>query len=62
MKESGEDFEFTLINEEKKTGKKADKYVNSGVVKLVYFSKKKERATRPPKARTDPGELAIAFW
>ena len=50
-KEAGEDFEFVLINEEKKTGKKADKYVNSGIVKLVYFSKKKERVPRPKKVQ-----------
>jgi len=51
MKENDEDIEFVLINEAKKTGKKADKYVNSGTVKLVYFKKKKERANKPPRAQ-----------
>jgi len=66
-KEAGEDFEFVLINEEKKTGKKADKYVNSGIVKLVYFSKKKERVPRPkkvqpkltPEAEAEEGRMTL---
>ena len=52
MKESGEDVEFILINEAKKTGKKADTYENSGIVKLVYFKKKKERITRPKRVQS----------
>jgi len=52
MKESGEDVEFVLINEEKKNGKKADTYENSGIVKLVYFKKKKERVARPKRTQS----------
>jgi len=60
-KEKGEDIEFIMINEEKKTGKKAESYVNSGVVKLVSFKKKKARAKKPQKAApvaADEGEAA----
>ena len=59
MKESGDDIEFTMINEEKKTGKKADKYVNSGIVKLTYFKRKKDRAAKPARVAVDPGKYLI---
>jgi len=54
MKESGDDIEFVMINEEKKTGKKADKYVNSGIVKLTYFKRKKDRTAKPARAAAPP--------
>jgi len=67
MKESGDAVEFILINEAKKTGKKADTYENSGIVKLVYFKKKKERITRPkrvqskltPEAEAEDGRMTL---
>ena len=58
MKESGEDVEFVLINEEKKNGKKADTYENSGIVKLVYFKKKKERRARPKRTQSKLSKLS----
>ena len=58
MKESGEDVEFVLINEEKKNGKKADTYENSGIVKLVYFKKKKERRARPKRTKSKLSKLS----
>ena len=58
MKESGEDVEFVLINEEKKNGKKADTYEHSGIVKLVYFKKKKERVARPKRTQSKLSKLS----
>merc|ERR1712037_925994 len=50
-KEAGEDIEFVLINKEKQTGKKADKYTNSGTVKLVSLKRKNARVKKQQKER-----------
>ena len=49
--DAGEAVDFVLINEEKKNGKKADTYENSGTVSLLYLKKKKLRAKNPKKQR-----------
>ena len=50
-KEAGEDIEFVLINKDKQTGKKADKYTNSGTVKLVSLKRKNARVKKQQKER-----------
>jgi len=54
---NGEAIDFVLINEEKQTGKNADKYENSGIVSLISMKKKKLRTKKsPPKDPVDEVE------
>jgi len=56
---NGEAIDFVLINEEKKTGKNADKYENSGIVSLISMKKKKLRTKKsPPKDPVDEVEVS----
>merc|ERR550534_686145 len=56
---NGEAIDFVLINEEKQTGKNADKYENSGIVSLISMKKKKIRTKKsPPKDPVDEVEAS----